>query len=459
MDQDCNTDCEKLDEEQYARRPIVSVSGGDNCPKELTSILSTQYPAIPNQISSTSAVQRSGGPISRIQTPNIQSGATILKKRPIVLVGSQKKLAALVPKGDGRIIVKKVVSGEQPVFQIVNGSLTNLIQMDTAVTADFVLGGNAIKNICSDDPCNCGQRMTLVKIPIEGEPPPEILAVDDTAETDYMTAVNIDVIANDTGTGISVISAGPTASGVVTIEMDGTITFTPAEGITGDVTFTYVIEDDSDQTDTGSVTVTVGEPPEISAINDTINVDYEAGDYNFDPRSNDIGTGLEVTSVTEPTFGDAVVEMDGTITYTPPASLFIREDSFTYEVEDDYGQTDTATVAVNLEWDDYFYLSTPDPITTITGVIGNWRAVATYNTPSGDADEFIFNIPSTALYDLVLQPFKLPKVSGSSSNVIVTIYRPNGTFHSSYIYTATAPKADGVLTGLPTSIEVIATLD
>lgn len=458
MDSNCNTDCEKKDEIPYGVRPLTSRADGDLCPRELKPILSTQYPSIPNAISSTSAAIRSGGPLSRIETPNIQSRTDVIN--PIVLVGDQKKLAKLVPKINGRIIVKKVITGEQVTFQIVSGDLNNIIQLDTALGADFVLGGNKRKNICSDDPCECARRMQLVKIPIEGAPPPAILAANDSAEAEYMTPVNIPVLTNDSGDTITIISAGPTEAGIVEVELDGTITFTPAQDITGDVSFTYTIQDSHGQTDTATVIVTVGAPPPIEAVDDDIEVDYEAGDYNFDPKLNDTGTGLEVISVTAPLYGTATIELDGTITYTPPVSLFRRDDQFTYTVEDDYGQTSVATVNVSLVWDDYIYLNTvASPFVTVTGVVGTWRAVATYDTPSGDVDEFFFNIASTALYDLALQPFKFPKVSVGTTSVTISIYRPNGTFVYSNTYTATAPKADGVLVGIPTSIEVIATLD
>lgn len=458
MDSNCNTECDKLDETPYGVRPLSSRIDGDLCPRELKPILSTQYPATPNAISSTSAAMRSGGPLSRIETPHIQTVSDML--HPIVLIGDKKKLGKLIPKIDGRVIVKKTITGEEPVFQIVSGSLKNLVQLDTALSADFVLGGNKRKNICSPDPCACAQRMQLVKIPIVGAPPPAITAVDDTAEAEYMTPVNIAVLTNDSGDTIAVISAGPTEFGVVEVELDGTITFTPAEGVTGDVSFTYTIQDSHGQTDTATVTVTVGAAPEILAVDDDIEVDYEAGAYNFDATSNDTGVGLEVISVTAPLYGTATIELDGTITYTPPVSLFRRDDQFTYTVEDDYGQTSVATVNVSLVWDDYIYLDTAVPaFTTVTGVVGTWRAVATYNTPSGDVDEFFFDIASTALYDISLQPFKFPKVSGTTSSVTISIYRPNGTLAYSNNYTATAPKADGVLVGIPQSIEVIATLD
>lgn len=86
---------------------------------------------------------------------------------------------------------------------------------------------------------------------------PAITAVDDTGETDFETPLNIDVAANDTGTGISVTAVSDPANGTATIEMDGTVTYTPDADFDGADSFTYTITDDYGQTDTAMVSVTV----------------------------------------------------------------------------------------------------------------------------------------------------------------------------------------------------------
>lgn len=93
---------------------------------------------------------------------------------------------------------------------------------------------------------------------------PAITAIDDTGETDFETPLNIDVAANDTGTGISVTAVSDPANGTATIEMDGTVTYTPDADFDGADSFTYTITDDYGQIDTATVSVTVnpqvGEP-------------------------------------------------------------------------------------------------------------------------------------------------------------------------------------------------------
>jgi cytochrome c len=91
------------------------------------------------------------------------------------------------------------------------------------------------------------------------------VAVDDTATTTTGTAVDIDVLANDTdadeGAELAVDSVTEPADGTVEVAEDGTVTYTPDAGFTGDDTFDYVVSDGTD-TDTGTVTVTVTDAPQ-----------------------------------------------------------------------------------------------------------------------------------------------------------------------------------------------------
>ena len=68
--------------------------------------------------------------------------------------------------------------------------------------------------------------------------------------------MKIDVLANDTGTGLSITSVGKPAKGTARINTDKTITYTPNAGFAGTDSFPYAIRDGSDRTDSAAVTVT-----------------------------------------------------------------------------------------------------------------------------------------------------------------------------------------------------------
>jgi hypothetical protein len=83
-------------------------------------------------------------------------------------------------------------------------------------------------------------------------------AQNDVAFTGGKQPVNIAVLANDSAglTGsVTIQSAGPASAGTVTINANGTLTYTPAKNFSGSDSFTYVITDGAGRTSTATVTI------------------------------------------------------------------------------------------------------------------------------------------------------------------------------------------------------------
>jgi len=99
-------------------------------------------------------------------------------------------------------------------------------------------------------------------------------AVDDPVTTDEDTEVTIAVLANDTdadGDGLTVQSVGTAGNGLVLLNLDGTVTYSPDPDFFGADSFTYTISDGQGGTDTATVTVTVNpvnDPPVLDPIDD-----------------------------------------------------------------------------------------------------------------------------------------------------------------------------------------------
>jgi len=304
------------------------------------------------------------------------------------------------------------------------------------------------------------------------------VAVDDSATTDEDTAVEVDVLSNDTdenGDSLSVSSASAT-NGSVVVNDDNTLTYTPNSDFNGDDTITYEVSDGNGGSDTGSVDVTVNpvnDAPEITSSS-TVSVDENAtavatidatdvdGDsitfsitggadealFGIDsdngeltlnnaedfeaPTNADNEYSVEVSAAdgnggsdsqtltvsvddvneapsasdddvtvdedtdanilrvlgndTDPEGDDLTVSVDsnanngnasvsnGNLTYTPDTD-FVGSDSFTYEVTDEAGNTDTATVNVTVnDVTDTFRLTTNiDAGTDFNGTAGDDR--------------------------------------------------------------------------------------
>ena len=187
--------------------------------------------------------------------------------------------------------------------------------------------------------------------PSVDDPP---VARDDEVETDGSTPVRIEVLLNDTDpddAGLAVGSFTDPANGSVVDDGDGTLTYTADAGFSGSDSFDYTATDGHGGAATATVTVTVhgGDNTAPAAVGDTARTDEDtpvsiavlANDSDVD------GDALSVQSVTSPSPGSAVLNLDGTVTYTPAPDSF-GEDSFTYRLRDARGGTATATVLVTV---------------------------------------------------------------------------------------------------------------
>ena len=115
-------------------------------------------------------------------------------------------------------------------------------------------------------------------------------AKNDSSQTDFNTAVVVNVLANDTDVdGDTLTVTGATSpNGTVTVNPNGTITFTPTTGFSGDTTVDYTISDGNGGTDTATVTITVGASPLDGIVEGTTGDDLIDVNYTGDPEGDRI---------------------------------------------------------------------------------------------------------------------------------------------------------------------------
>ena len=209
---------------------------------------------------------------------------------------------------------------------------------------NFVGTTTFIFEVCDDgNPVQCDQETVTITVNAVNDGPD---ALDDEASVDPGNTVVISVLANDTdlegdNLTVSSIVSGP-ANGTVTINADGTISYTPDPGFdNGSDTFTYEVCDDGTPSECSTATVTVTVPEQSFAPDArddvaTVNEDESASGNVLDNDSDGNGDPLTVntTPVNGPSNGTLVLNTDGTYTYTPDPG-FSGTDSFTYEVCDD----------------------------------------------------------------------------------------------------------------------------
>ncbi|MBG6130678.1 hypothetical protein IWQ47_002154 [Aquimarina sp. EL_43] len=213
--------------------------------------------------------------------------------------------------------------------------------------------------------------VTIIVNPVNDHPD----AVDDNVTVDEDSITNlINVLTNDSfggdgaGTVPITIIAAPTNgtailndNGTPTNPTDDSIIYTPSPDFNGTDTFTYQITDANGDTDIATVTITVNPVNDLpNAVDDSISIDENSEPTIIDVLINDSfggdGAGtVPITIIAAPTNGTAILNDNNTpndptddrIVYTPLPN-FAGTDSFTYQITDINGDTDTARVIINI---------------------------------------------------------------------------------------------------------------
>ncbi|RKZ45524.1 MAG: hypothetical protein DRQ41_00005, partial [Gammaproteobacteria bacterium] len=201
---------------------------------------------------------------------------------------------------------------------------------------------------------NNGDTSTAtVSVVVNAPTNPLPIAVDDSTTTPVNTPVVVDALNNDTaGDAPATITSTTSAPhGTVVIKPDGTLIYTPDSDFVGTDTFDYTITDNNGDTSTATVTVSI--TPVVGnllpvAVDDSVttlkNVPITTAVLNNDNLGDAPAT---VTDITQGSHGQVQINPDGTVTYTPEAG-FIGNDSYTYIIQDNNGDTSTATVNVSI---------------------------------------------------------------------------------------------------------------
>ena len=164
------------------------------------------------------------------------------------------------------------------------------------------------------------------------------------------------VLANDSdvdGPSLTAVLVSNAAHGNVTLNANGSFTYTPAANYNGPDSFTYKVYDGSLYSNVATVYLTVGAVDDAPvAVNDSyagtedtvLNVSTGgvlANDSDID------STGLTAVLVAGPAHGSVTLNADGTFSYTPAAN-YNGSDSFTYKVYDGSLYSNVATVSLSI---------------------------------------------------------------------------------------------------------------
>jgi hypothetical protein len=199
---------------------------------------------------------------------------------------------------------------------------------------------------CFDGLGSTSRSFSWTVINVNGAP----VAQPVSATTGEDTTVQITLAASDPdGDAVTYAIADAPVHGTVTLSA-GVATYIPAPDFNGVDTFSFRASDGTNNSNIANVSINVSPVNDTPTAQGDLAAIAEDTSVNISVRSNDSdvdGDALAIVSVAQPAHGVAVINPDGTITYTP-APNFFGADTFTYVIGDGHGGTATATVGVNV---------------------------------------------------------------------------------------------------------------
>ncbi|MDH4066307.1 MAG: Ig-like domain-containing protein, partial [Acidobacteriota bacterium] len=248
----------------------------------------------------------------------------------------------------------------------------------------------------------------------------------------YSTAVNTPlnvaspgVLANDNTNGGGAMTAElvtTATTGTLVLNANGGFTYTPPNGFTGPVTFTYRALNAFGPGNVATVTITVTAVPVPTTNADSYNASIGSPLNVAAPGvlANDASNGggaLTAELITTTTQGVLTLNTNGSFTYTSNPG-FVGTDTFTYRAVSSAGPGNTATVTIMVE-------STPQ------GPIGLYAASISGNTVTLRWTPPVGGMPPTnyVLEGGVSPGQVLASIPTGSTTPIFTFTAPSGAFY------------------------------
>ncbi|MEM7133170.1 MAG: Ig-like domain-containing protein [Chloroflexota bacterium] len=235
-------------------------------------------------------------------------------------------------------------------------------------------------------------------------------AADDSYSTDEEIALVVNVASgvldNDSDPNLDPLQANlvdDVGNGTLSLNIDGSFTYTPTTGFVGQDTFTYQANDGTSNSNIATVTITVNNlndgpsagndayetaPDTALVVNAANGVLENDSDPDLDPLqanlAGDVGNGT------------LSLNIDGSFTYTPTTS-FVGQDSFTYRASDGITNSNIATATISVIVppqaidDDYI---TDEDVTLVVAVGTGLLANDVDNNPPTDLTASLLTTPT-----------------------------------------------------------------
>ena len=215
------------------------------------------------------------------------------------------------------------------------------------------------------------------------------VAQDISIDTEQNSKITSILNAKDSdGDGLVYAAVKQPSNGVVNIKNNGTYTYTPKQGFTGNDSFTYVANDVYDNSNTATVYVTV-HPVNHAPVSANISFDIETNN-NLTAQLKSIdadGDPITYMLVNSTSNGNITVNSNGTFNYTPTDG-FIGNETFTYAAKDWKENGNIATGQINVHPVNHLPVAGDVNLT----VAKNENITGTFQATDADNDNLFFKI-------------------------------------------------------------------
>src|SRR5439155_1484953 len=236
------------------------------------------------------------------------------------------------------------------------GTVTNLLSVPASGSA-FPIGVTTVTNTATDNSGNTSQCTFTVTVAAGNRPPVANADSYGLNKNSLLTVNAPGVLSNDTdldGDTLTAVLVGTAAHGSLTLNANGSFTYTPVSNYFGADSFTYRASDGvaTSGTATVSLTITTINRPPV-ATDDSYNLGKNSSLSVTAPGvlANDTdldGDALSVVAfVATVAHGSLTLHADGSFTYTP-ASNYFGGDSFSYRASDGVASSGIATVSLTI---------------------------------------------------------------------------------------------------------------
>ncbi|MDO8607286.1 MAG: cadherin-like domain-containing protein [Phaeospirillum sp.] len=278
----------------------------------------------------------------------IAAAMVVSTNEDIAITLQASELLATATDADGDILTLSGVGNS------VGGTVTKNANGTVTFTPDANFNGTAgFDFTVSDDYSGTDTKRVTVNVAAINDAPVALTKAMVTNKNTALVITAADLLVgavDNDGDALSLSSAGNAVGGVVVLNADSTVTFTPTSNFNGNACFDYTVSDGHGGTDTKTVAVFVNTPPVTVAKTVSTNEDTAiilpveqllAGVTDAD------GDTLSLSGVGNAVGGTVVLNANGTVSFTPDAN-FNGNARFDYTVSDIYGGTATSTVTVNV---------------------------------------------------------------------------------------------------------------